>query len=94
MEKVQKDKLVVKSDDMVEASYRLTLQEQRIVLYMAAEIQPNDEDFKIVRLNISEFSELLDLEDSNYIYMQNVTRKLLEKVITIKQDKSRLQIFS
>jgi len=61
MKKTQKDndKLIVKSNEMIEASYRLTLQEQRIILYMAAQIQPHDEDFKPIRLNISKFAELI-----------------------------------
>src|SRR3990172_603618 len=94
MKKTQKDndKLIVKSNEMIEASYRLTLQEQRIILYMAAQIQPHDEDFKPIRLNISKFAELIELEDENYIYMQQVTRKLLEKVMTIRKGRTMLQI--
>jgi plasmid replication initiation protein len=59
---------------------------------MAAQISPHHEDFKPVRLNISEFTELLELEEENYIYIQQVTRKLLEKVMTIRQGSSKLQI--
>jgi plasmid replication initiation protein len=84
--KKYEDKLIVKANQIIEASFRLTLQEQRIILYMAAQIKSNDEDFKPIRVSLSEFADIIGVKDPNYVYMQQVTRQLLEKVMTIKQE--------
>lgn len=91
MENKKTNGLVVKSNYMVSASYKLTLQEQRIVLYMASKIHKDDEDFKPVRIEISDFADLLG-NRIDHIQMQQVTRDLLEKVLTIRKERSLLQI--
>ena len=92
MKKEKKINVVVKSNQMIEASYRLSLQEQRIILYMASMIQPNDEDFRPVSLSIKEFAEVMGVQNTHHTYMQQVTRELLTKVITIKEENSLLQV--
>lgn len=91
MENKKTNEIVVKSNHIVSASYRLTLQEQRIVLYMASKIHKDDEDFKPVRIEISDFAELLG-NRIDHTQMQQVTRDLLEKVLTIRKERSLLQI--
>jgi len=77
MAKNIKDKLIVKSNHMVEASYFLTLQEQRVILYMASQIQPDDEDFKPIKLSISEFNNLVQINNnSQYKEFKEITEKL------------------
>ncbi len=92
MKKTKQNSLVVKSNHIIEASYKLSLQEQRIILYMASMIQPNDEDFKPVRIDIKKLVQILDLEAINHTHMQQTTKDLLEKVLTIRQARSTLQI--
>jgi plasmid replication initiation protein len=92
VKKKYEDKLVVKANQIIEASFRLTLQEQRIILYMASQIKSDDEDFRPIRLSVSEFANIIEVQDPNYVYMQQITRQLLEKVMTIRQDRSGLQI--
>jgi hypothetical protein len=41
----ESDKFVVKSNDLVEARYRLSLQESHVVLWLLTQINPEDEDF-------------------------------------------------
>lgn len=84
--------LVVKGHQIVEASYRLTLQEQRIILHMASQIKVSDEEFKPITISVAQFAELIDVKDSNYVYMQSVTRNILDKSLTIKESNSTLQI--
>ncbi len=57
IKKKYEDKLVVKANKIIEASYKLTLEEQKIILYMAGQIQPSDEVFKPIRLSLSEFAD-------------------------------------
>jgi hypothetical protein len=39
--------IVRKSNRLIEASYKLTLQEQRIILLLASMINPTDKDFHV-----------------------------------------------
>lgn len=90
--KISENNLVVKSNSIIEASYRLTLEEQKIITVMASMIKLEDKDFQPIRIDIRDFARLLNLKDPNYVYMEGVTRQLLEKVLTIREQKSKLQI--
>jgi len=86
-------KLVRKSNFLIEASYKLSLTEQRIVMILASMIKPNDDEFKKYLLNIKDFATLLDLKHKDeYAQVQLVTKKLLTRAFTIKMSNATLQI--
>ena len=86
-------KLIRKSNFLIEASYKLTLVEQRIVMILASMIRQEDDEFKKYQLNIKEFAGLLELKNKDeYSHVQTVTKKLLTRAFTIKQPGSLLQI--
>ncbi len=73
--------LIVKSNQLVESSYKLTTQEQRIILLMASMIKPEDEDFKLYRIDINRFMNIIGVTGhSKYSEIQTTTEKLLEKI--------------
>lgn len=76
---------ITKSNALVEANYRLSLTQQRIILLMASLIQPDDEDFKLYRLTVGGFMDLLDITRPN-LYAQMVTMidHLMRVVITVR----------
>jgi len=75
---------VVKSNDLIEARYDLTLTEQRIILYMASMIEPNDEDFKTYRITVSDFIAIIGVDDkSAYNQVRQVTESLISNVLRI-----------
>lgn len=85
--------LVVKSNEMIEASYKLSLQEQRIILYMASRIMPDDEDFKPVRLYIDEFMQMIQVDGkSKHKEIEEITNRLRKRDLIIKKPESTLQI--
>ena len=51
--------IVVKSNDLIEARYKLSLNEQRLVIFLISIIQPEDDDFRDYELRISEFAVML-----------------------------------
>jgi hypothetical protein len=64
------EELIVKSNKLVEARYKLSLQEQKIILTMISKIGKNDEDFKIINFNVREFdSQNLLVSDLTAITM-------------------------
>ena len=47
---------------LAEARYELTAREQKLLLYVIAMIEPEDEGFKRYIINIAEFAQLASLE--------------------------------
>jgi len=76
---------VTKSNALVEANYRLTLTQQRIVLLMASMIEPEDEDFKTYRIYVKDLMDVLDITRPNlYAQMIGMVRELMRIVLTIR----------
>jgi plasmid replication initiation protein len=74
-------------------AYRLNRIEQLIVLSVASMVQPQDEDFKIYRLHVKDFMNLLCIQDqSKYVELPKLTKGLMMKVIEIKKTHSLLQV--
>ena len=85
--------LVVKSNALIEASYRLSLQEQRIVLNLASKIKPTDENFQDYTFKVAEFAELADTTtDMQYSRIKAISSKLLSRLFTINEADGPLQI--
>lgn len=85
--------LVVKSNQLIESSYKLTTQEQRIILLMSSMIKSEDEDFQTYRINISDFIKLMEIKGhSKYKEIKEITKKLLERVLVIKDPVAKTEL--
>ena len=89
-----KDKsLVVQANHVIEARYRLSLEEQRLIKVLISKIEPGDEDNKIYRLKATDIAELFEVTDDHiYHTLRQVTAKLLKQVLFIKREGSELQV--
>ena len=77
--------IVVQSNRLLEAHYRLTLQEKRLILWLIKEIKSDDTDFKKYMLKIADFAEMVGLHPkTQYKEMKKVTRALIGRVIEIE----------
>ncbi|MBF0467250.1 MAG: replication initiation protein, partial [Nitrospirae bacterium] len=65
-QKLNKKSLVVKSNEINEAHYRLSLNEQKVILAMISQIKPEDEDFKSYRFTIDELTEMFNVTGNDY----------------------------
>ena len=84
MKKVNPKKYIVKSNFLVEARYRLSLQESQVILWLLMQIRPDDEDFKQHTLDITEFAELTGvIVDSRYSELRKITKQLMQRVMEI-----------
>lgn len=82
--------IVTQSNKLIEARHvkPLSAREQKIVLTMVSMIQPDDEDFKVYRISIQEFSEMLGLRGhAKYEEIKDVALRLQEKTIFIPDEK-------
>lgn len=79
---VNKKSLVVQSNRLIEAKYRLSVEEQKIVKILVSQIQRDDEDFKDYEFRIRDLAELLGMEHTNtYGVLREITKKLVSRVL-------------
>ncbi len=58
--------LVVQHNAIVEARYKLTLEEQRVLKTLISQIQPNDEDFKGYEIRVLDLARLIGIPEEYY----------------------------
>lgn len=85
--------VITKSNVLIEANYKLTTTEQKIVLYLVSKVRKDDHDFQTYTLPIKQFCELLGHNGTpKYSEMRKITKKLIGKVIEIKEGKKLKQM--
>lgn len=88
-----KNSIVVKSNLLVEASYKLTAQEQRVILTLTSKIRPDDEDFKEYSISVKEFAQMIGVSlNGRYEDVKDITKKLIGRVFTIYEPTGPLQL--
>ena len=82
--------VIRKSNELIEARYRLNIWEQRLVLTLLMQISPKDEDFKRYKVNVTELANLWQLDGSYatalYEEVQNAADSLVGKTIQLSDD--------
>lgn len=74
-------KNIVLSNDLIEAKYKLSALEQKIIHLLIAQIDLFDEDLKYYSLNVTEFSKIFGENNNNYA---RDMKRALEKLVTTK----------
>lgn len=84
------NRTVRKSNYLIQKSrFSLSLQQQKILLYLISKIQPNDEEFKLYDFSVSEFCRVCGIDmtnGKNYIDVKNAIKSIADKSIWIKLD--------
>ena len=79
--------LVVQHNAVIEARYKLSVEEQRLIKTLVSQIQSGDEDFKIYEIKIADLAKLLDVSGSSYYdRVKKVTRKILGNVLSFTDE--------
>ena len=78
--------LIVKSNHLIESSYKLGLTEMKIISKLTSAIQKDDKDFKVYRFKTGELLNDLQLWKNNYKELDIASDKLLSRTLTIKKD--------
>jgi plasmid replication initiation protein len=79
--------LVTKDNRLIEARYKLTINEQRLVLGLASMVKKEDEDFKDYVVHVDDIAELFGVENSNSFY-----EKMQDAVNALMDDRGSLNI--
>ena len=83
----REDALVREANSLIEARYRLSLNEQKIVMMMATMIKKDDEDFTRVRIKLQDFIDAVGTSrHSTYEDIKKFARGLKHKNIEIEDD--------
>ena len=91
---MKKNLTVVKSNRLIEASFRLSLNEQRLILHFISKLDSTErlnkqEDFKI---NVLEFAETFGISKKNaYTYIKDASDRLFERHVKIRRPRSVLK---
>lgn len=86
--------LVVQHNKIVEAKYKLSVGEQRLIKLLVSMIEPEDRDFKVYRINVKDLIRLLGISDKDFYGKVKVwSRKLIGNVLTFRgEDEEELQV--
>lgn len=85
---LEESRFIVKSNSLIEARYKLSLQESQVILWLLTQIRPDDEDFKSHKLEIVEFSHMTQVNVGNkYSELRKITKRLIQRVLEIYEQR-------
>ena len=87
----EKPQIIRKSNELIEARYRLSIAEQRLVILLASEITPDDEDFKSYEIRVSDFAKMFGLQTDKSIYekVEQAAEGLLSQKIVLQDNETK-----
>lgn len=68
---------VIKSNRIIEAKYRLNARAQKFILFMAAMINPSDQDFKYLRVKIKDIEPIFNTEQKKWGSIYQIVKDVL-----------------
>ena len=78
---------VTKSNSLIEARYRLSINEQRLILLYISMLTPELEDMPIVRLKVKDIIQALEINSEKYYSeLKEILKKLRSRVLEIPTD--------
>lgn len=84
--------LVVQHNKIIEARYRLSIGEQRLIKLLVSMIERDDEDFKKYQIRVVDLASLLDIKRKDfYAAVKLATKKLIGNVLTFDIDGETFQ---
>ena len=88
---------VVKANELIQNTrFNLSMQEQKIILYLISKIKPNDTEIKEQTFNIKEFCKVCGIDDDNgknYQDLKNTIQDLSTKNSWIRIDEKTEKLF-
>ena len=91
--KISADNLITKSNQLIEAAYKLTEIEQKIILTLISLVQPNDKEFQSYTFTIKDFIKLIGGNiNTRYKELEEITRNMLAKIYEIRFEERLVQV--
>jgi len=81
---MSKKKLVVQHNAIIEARYKLSVGEQRLIKTLASMIGPDDDEFKTYSLRVADFAALVGVERKDYhAAVKEIAESLMSRPFTL-----------
>ena len=81
---------IIKSNDLIQKSrFQLSVQEQKIILYIISKIKPNDKDLSLQDIKITEFCKICGIDydnGKNYKNVKDTIKTLADKSLWLTLD--------
>lgn len=86
--KVTGKELVVQANTLIQSPRNLSLQEQKLFLFIISKLNPKETNDVIFRIPVSEFAKTLGIQSKNDIYrdVQKIIKQLMSRVISINRE--------
>ena len=79
------EKTVTKSNELIQKSrFSLSLQQQKIILYLISSITPYDEDFKLYSFSIQQFCKVCGIDLGHYAELKAQIKNIADKSIWLQ----------
>jgi plasmid replication initiation protein len=80
--------IIRKSNELIEARYKLSIAEQRLILLLASEISPDDENFKSYLIKVTDFAKMFGLDSCKAMYkeVQKAAKELVCKRLDLSKN--------
>jgi len=87
---ISENSLLVQHNKIVEARYKLSVGEQRLIKLLISMIDKDDKNFKVYQIPIKQLYELLGISSNDfYSKVKAISKKLVSNVLTFKDDNGR-----
>ncbi len=83
---MSENNLIVKHNKLIEARYKLNLNEQKIILYAVSKLDREKKDFDVVSFDIKDFTEIIGSKGKRYDEFRETARELRKKEIIINTE--------
>jgi len=79
-----KNYLVVQGNELINAKYKLTSGEMRLLYVLMSKIKPDDKNFMTYEIPVKDFAKLLDVKRKDlHKYIDDVSTRFLERMLTL-----------
>ena len=77
--------LVVRRNELIHARYRMSLQEQRLWLWLTAQVKREDTELSVYRIGVKQLAEFIGIEKNKNLYeeLAHHTKSLMSRVAEI-----------
>ena len=87
---VRRSQVVVKANELIQNSrFNLSLQQQKVVLYLISQITPYDEDFRTYEFRINEFCRVCGIDESSgkhYQVLKDSVKEIADKSLWVTHE--------
>ncbi|WP_028130290.1 replication initiation protein [Selenomonas sp. AE3005] len=85
--KIDENKPIKQSNRLIEAKYKLTKYEQRMILAICSQLNTNAKEFSKVRVSVADMAKFCNYEEKKgYTLVKNTIMRLLTRTLQIKDE--------